>query len=312
MLTFLIHLSRLSILVPCESRLLWNRRLRHPKRTQMTSQTRQLFGTDGIRGVAGDFPLSRDGIFLIGRALGHNLRLTAPILASSLGRTRVSPAVGSPTALLSGWPPATLRSAAPASSRPLELLILHARKSSTPALLSPPRTIPGPTTASRSSPAMASSFPIPANSPSSRKFSACSKAPQAHPEPSTKPRPACPESTAFAPPTFSGLPMMPTTTQPPPRAGRLRQRRRLRRSPRTFPRLRSSCQLHPLRARTAKTSTKAAARFIPTPSPRTSPDRKAPSIWASPSTATPTALSSATPKAASSMATPCFSSPRAT
>ena len=43
----------------------------------MTSQTRQLFGTDGIRGVAGDFPLSRDGVFLIGRALGHNLRLTS-------------------------------------------------------------------------------------------------------------------------------------------------------------------------------------------------------------------------------------------
>jgi phosphoglucosamine mutase len=42
----------------------------------MTSQTRQLFGTDGIRGVAGNFPLSDDGVFLIGRALGHNLRLT--------------------------------------------------------------------------------------------------------------------------------------------------------------------------------------------------------------------------------------------
>ncbi len=42
----------------------------------MTSQTRQLFGTDGIRGVAGDFPLTRESTFLIGRALGHNLRLT--------------------------------------------------------------------------------------------------------------------------------------------------------------------------------------------------------------------------------------------
>jgi phosphoglucosamine mutase len=40
----------------------------------MTSQTRQLFGTDGIRGVAGDFPLTRESVFLIGRALGHNLR----------------------------------------------------------------------------------------------------------------------------------------------------------------------------------------------------------------------------------------------
>ncbi len=35
--------------------------------------TRQLFGTDGIRGVAGDFPLSRESVFLIGRALGHDL-----------------------------------------------------------------------------------------------------------------------------------------------------------------------------------------------------------------------------------------------
>lgn len=38
--------------------------------------TRQLFGTDGIRGVAGDFPLTRESVFLIGRALGHNLRTT--------------------------------------------------------------------------------------------------------------------------------------------------------------------------------------------------------------------------------------------
>jgi len=38
----------------------------------MTSQ-RQLFGTDGIRGVAGEFPLSAESTFLIGRALGHDL-----------------------------------------------------------------------------------------------------------------------------------------------------------------------------------------------------------------------------------------------
>lgn len=42
----------------------------------MTSQARQLFGTDGIRGVAGDFPLTRESVFLIGRALGHDLRRT--------------------------------------------------------------------------------------------------------------------------------------------------------------------------------------------------------------------------------------------
>jgi len=39
----------------------------------MSSQTRQLFGTDGIRGVAGEFPLTTESAFLIGRALGHDL-----------------------------------------------------------------------------------------------------------------------------------------------------------------------------------------------------------------------------------------------
>ena len=34
---------------------------------------RQLFGTDGIRGVAGEFPLTRETVYFIGRALAHNL-----------------------------------------------------------------------------------------------------------------------------------------------------------------------------------------------------------------------------------------------
>jgi phosphoglucosamine mutase len=37
------------------------------------TQTRQLFGTDGIRGGAGEFPLTRDNVYWIGRALGHDL-----------------------------------------------------------------------------------------------------------------------------------------------------------------------------------------------------------------------------------------------
>ena len=37
------------------------------------TQTRQLFGTDGIRGVAGEFPLTRQSTYMIGRALGHDL-----------------------------------------------------------------------------------------------------------------------------------------------------------------------------------------------------------------------------------------------
>ncbi len=37
------------------------------------SETRQLFGTDGIRGVAGEFPLTKQSTYSIGRALGHDL-----------------------------------------------------------------------------------------------------------------------------------------------------------------------------------------------------------------------------------------------
>jgi phosphoglucosamine mutase len=39
----------------------------------MNQQDRQLFGTDGIRGVAGEFPLTLQSTYLIGRALGHDL-----------------------------------------------------------------------------------------------------------------------------------------------------------------------------------------------------------------------------------------------
>jgi len=40
--------------------------------------TRQLFGTDGIRGVAGEFPLSVQSTYIIGRALGHDLCRVVP------------------------------------------------------------------------------------------------------------------------------------------------------------------------------------------------------------------------------------------
>ena len=39
---------------------------------------RQLFGTDGIRGVAGEFPLTKQSTYLIGRALGHELIRNQP------------------------------------------------------------------------------------------------------------------------------------------------------------------------------------------------------------------------------------------
>ena len=60
---------------------------------RMTSQTRQLFGTDGIRGVAGEFPLTQESTFLIGRALGHNLIRTNPQASVVIGQdTRESSA----------------------------------------------------------------------------------------------------------------------------------------------------------------------------------------------------------------------------
>jgi phosphoglucosamine mutase len=45
----------------------------------MTSQKkRQLFGTDGIRGIAGEFPLTVESTYWIGRALGHDLLKASP------------------------------------------------------------------------------------------------------------------------------------------------------------------------------------------------------------------------------------------
>jgi phosphoglucosamine mutase len=58
------------------------------------TQNRQLFGTDGIRGVAGEFPLTRDSVYWIGRALGHDLVRTND-------RARV--VIGQDTRVSSGW-----------------------------------------------------------------------------------------------------------------------------------------------------------------------------------------------------------------
>ncbi len=44
----------------------------------MSQSARQLFGTDGIRGVAGAFPLTPESTFAIGRALGHDLLRLSP------------------------------------------------------------------------------------------------------------------------------------------------------------------------------------------------------------------------------------------
>jgi len=60
----------------------------------MSHSSRQLFGTDGIRGVAGEFPLSRESTFAIGQALGHDLR-------RSNAQARV--VIGQDTRESSGW-----------------------------------------------------------------------------------------------------------------------------------------------------------------------------------------------------------------
>ena len=59
----------------------------------MTNQTRQLFGTDGIRGVAGEFPLTQDSTYMIGRALGHDLKRSGAPARAVIGQdTRESSA----------------------------------------------------------------------------------------------------------------------------------------------------------------------------------------------------------------------------
>src|SRR2546421_6009062 len=52
----------------------------------MTQQERQLFGTDGIRGVAGEFPLTKQSTYLIGRALGHDLLRDQPRAQALIGQ----------------------------------------------------------------------------------------------------------------------------------------------------------------------------------------------------------------------------------
>jgi phosphoglucosamine mutase len=60
----------------------------------MSTQSRQLFGTDGIRGVAGEFPLTEESTYLIGRALGHDLLR---------GSWKAQAVMGQDTRESSGW-----------------------------------------------------------------------------------------------------------------------------------------------------------------------------------------------------------------
>ena len=52
----------------------------------MTQPARQLFGTDGIRGVAGEYPLTKQSTYLSGRALGHDLMRTTRHAEAVIGQ----------------------------------------------------------------------------------------------------------------------------------------------------------------------------------------------------------------------------------
>jgi len=52
----------------------------------MTAGTRKLFGTDGIRGVADEFPLDAGTVYAVGLALGHSLKKKEPRPRVLLGR----------------------------------------------------------------------------------------------------------------------------------------------------------------------------------------------------------------------------------
>lgn len=52
----------------------------------MVPEKRQLFGTDGIRGVAGEFSLTPECTYLIGRALGHDLTKRSSLARVVIGQ----------------------------------------------------------------------------------------------------------------------------------------------------------------------------------------------------------------------------------
>ena len=54
--------------------------------TMSTSAKRRLFGTDGIRGIAGEPPLDADTVFAAGLAIGHSVRKAASKPKVILGR----------------------------------------------------------------------------------------------------------------------------------------------------------------------------------------------------------------------------------
>ena len=75
---------------------------------------RQLFGTDGIRGVAGEYPLDQKTVFAIGRALGQRLAARDEAARVIIGQdTRESSSVDQRRPGGWVWSPPKSRSSAP-------------------------------------------------------------------------------------------------------------------------------------------------------------------------------------------------------
>ena len=140
------------------------------------STQRQLFGTDGIRGVAGEFPLTLESTYLIGRALGHDLLRTNP-------RPRV--VIGQDTRESSRW--IADRVSAGLASLAVEVhsagvittpgiaYLARSRKFDAGVVISASHN-PWTKTESKSSPAMDSSCPTRTNWRLNRRYSRCCKA----------------------------------------------------------------------------------------------------------------------------------------
>jgi phosphoglucosamine mutase len=68
-----------------------------------TATTRKLFGTDGIRAVAGEYPLDAQTVYAVGLALGHSLRKTAQPPVTNDASVSIKVILGRDTRESSPW-----------------------------------------------------------------------------------------------------------------------------------------------------------------------------------------------------------------
>src|ERR1035441_376712 len=83
-----------------------------------TPKMRQLFGTDGIRGVAGEYPLDRRTVYGIGRALGQRLAGRHAVARVLIGQDTREARGLLGAVLAAGLRPGTASPAAPAGRAP--------------------------------------------------------------------------------------------------------------------------------------------------------------------------------------------------